>query len=93
MKRIFTAAAVLALATGVAVAAPTAPKKAAAKQTCPVMKEHTLTKVTADTAHSVYKGKTYYFCCAGCKPEFDKNPAKYVKADAKPMKPSKIKKS
>ena len=31
---------------------------------------------------SVYKGKTYYFCCGGCKPMFDKNPAKYAKADA-----------
>lgn len=31
---------------------------------------------------SVYKGKKYYFCCAGCKPEFDKNPAKYVKTAA-----------
>ena len=28
---------------------------------------------------SVYKGKTYYFCCPGCKPLFDKNPEKYIK--------------
>ncbi|MBI3947285.1 MAG: YHS domain-containing protein [Armatimonadetes bacterium] len=27
---------------------------------------------------SVYKGKTYYFCCKGCKPQFDKNPAKHI---------------
>ena len=27
---------------------------------------------------SVYKGKTYYFCCPGCKPQFDKNPEKYI---------------
>jgi YHS domain-containing protein len=27
---------------------------------------------------SSYAGKTYYFCSAGCKMEFDKNPAKYV---------------
>lgn len=27
---------------------------------------------------TVYKGKTVYFCCAMCKPEFDKNPEKYV---------------
>ena len=33
-------------------------------------------------AFSVYKGKKYYFCCAGCKPEFEKNPAKYVKTAA-----------
>jgi YHS domain-containing protein len=28
---------------------------------------------------SVYKGKTYYFCCPGCKPKFDKDPEKYIK--------------
>ena len=28
---------------------------------------------------SDYNGKTYYFCAAGCKATFDKNPAKFVK--------------
>jgi YHS domain-containing protein len=28
--------------------------------------------------HSTYKGKTYYFCCPGCKPMFDADPAKYA---------------
>jgi len=28
---------------------------------------------------SEYKGKTYYFCCAGCKRKFDANPTQYVK--------------
>lgn len=28
----------------------------------------------------VYKGKTYYFCSAGCKTTFEKAPAKYVKS-------------
>jgi YHS domain-containing protein len=27
---------------------------------------------------AVYKGKTYYFCSAGCKAKFEKEPAKYV---------------
>jgi len=27
---------------------------------------------------SEYNGKKYYFCAAGCKTTFDKNPAKYV---------------
>jgi Cu+-exporting ATPase len=27
---------------------------------------------------SDYQGKTYYFCSAGCKKAFDKEPAKYV---------------
>jgi len=26
-----------------------------------------------------YNGKTYYFCCAGCKEKFEKDPEKYVK--------------
>ena len=52
-----------------------APKKAEVR--CPVTGE----KVT-DLKHalkSVYKGKTYYFCCPSCKPAFDKNPEKYIK--------------
>ncbi len=27
---------------------------------------------------SEYKGQTYYFCSAGCKRAFDKDPEKYV---------------
>jgi YHS domain-containing protein len=27
---------------------------------------------------SEYDGKKYYFCAAGCKKEFDKNPKKYT---------------
>ncbi len=29
---------------------------------------------------SMQSGTKYYFCSAACKQEFDKNPAKYVKA-------------
>jgi len=31
---------------------------------------------------SDYQGKTYYFCSAGCKASFDKNPEKYVSGAA-----------
>ena len=27
---------------------------------------------------SEYEGKTYYFCCEGCKQEFDEHPQRYV---------------
>jgi YHS domain-containing protein len=27
---------------------------------------------------SVYEGKTYYFCCLGCKKAFEKEPQKYL---------------
>jgi len=47
------------------------------KAKCPVMgKAFTVTK---DTTYSVYKGKYYAFCCPGCKPQFDKDPEKYLK--------------
>ena len=44
---------------------------------CPVTGDK-IASVKASVGHSVYKGKTYYFCCAGCKPSFDKNPDKYL---------------
>ncbi|MHB1456028.1 MAG: YHS domain-containing protein [Armatimonadota bacterium] len=46
--------------------------------TCPVMKSK-IPDVKKATGKSVYKGKTYYFCCGMCKPQFDSNPAKFVK--------------
>ena len=47
------------------------------KATCPVTgNEFTVSK---DTQFSQYKGKYYAFCCPGCKPQFDKNPEKYLK--------------
>lgn len=29
---------------------------------------------------STYGGKTYYFCAAGCQKQFEKDPAKFLKA-------------
>ena len=31
------------------------------------------------TMSTTYKGKTYYFCCTGCRDAFADNPEKYVK--------------
>ena len=28
--------------------------------------------------YSDYKDTRYFFCCAGCKPKFDKNPDQYL---------------
>lgn len=93
MKRILLAAAALTLTAGIASAGPGAksPKKpAAVSAVCPVMNAK-IANVSKASGKSVYKGKTYYFCCAGCKPAFDKNPAKFAKADTKPApaKPAK----
>jgi YHS domain-containing protein len=37
-------------------------------------------EVDIATAHysSEYEGATYYFCCAGCKTTFDKDPQTYI---------------
>jgi len=32
-------------------------------------------------ATSEYKGKTYYFCSAGCKASFDQDPDKYLNGE------------
>jgi YHS domain-containing protein len=99
MKQFIAAVAVTALVSGAAFAqhgdakAKQAPAtaKAAKKEFCTVM-GHEFAP-TAKTAKSTYKGKTYYFCCAGCKPTFDKDPAKYAAVKnpktATPAKPAK----
>ena len=28
----------------------------------------------------MYKGKTYYVCCSGCRDAFNENPEKFLKA-------------
>lgn len=65
---------------------PAAPVKTAkVVDVCPVNHEKVTDLKTAE--HSTYNGVTYYFCCAGCKPAFDKNPAKYVKVEKPAAKP------
>ncbi len=45
--------------------------------TCPVSGESF--KKSEFTESIDYEGKTYSFCCAGCKDKFEKNPEKYAK--------------
>lgn len=83
MKKIIAAVSGLMLVAGAAVAAPAAKHVAkshtvAQKLVCPVTGE-SIASVKAAAGSSTYKGKTYYFCCSGCKPMFDKNPQKYIK--------------
>lgn len=83
--------ALVAIAGWQAIGAPQAKKalpsnkNAQGKLICPVMKV-VVSKPTKEAGHSDYKGKRYYFCCAGCKPTFDKNPAKYAMATKAPIK-------
>lgn len=58
-------AVVFAVATSTAVFA-----RPEAKPSCPIMK-HAVSKVDPKLS-TVYKGKTFYYCCAGCKPAFEK---------------------
>ena len=46
---------------------------------CPVTGDK-VASIKDSAGHSTYQGVTYYFCCPGCKPQFDKNPSKYVDA-------------
>ncbi len=77
---LFAAAALLTL-TAAASAGPAKAKPHAVKAAaliCPVTKEK-IASIKDAVGSSTYKGKTYYFCCAGCKPMFDKDPATYIK--------------
>jgi YHS domain-containing protein len=64
--------------TAVAVAAPGEPPliPVGTKTKCVVSNEEFTVK--PNTTQIVYQGKRYAFCCADCKPDFEKNPAKYA---------------
>jgi YHS domain-containing protein len=51
-------------------------QKVGTKASCPISGESFT--ISAATAHSEYKGKHVYFCCPGCKTQFDKNPDKFL---------------
>jgi YHS domain-containing protein len=54
------------------------PLKAGDKAICPISGEVFI--VTDGTATSEYEGKHYGYCCPGCKPKFDAEPAKFAVA-------------
>ncbi len=56
-------------------------KKTAAAAKCAVTGEKIANVKTA--TYSDYEGKRYYFCCPGCKPQFDADPMKFIKGGAK----------
>jgi YHS domain-containing protein len=43
---------------------------------CPVSGD--VFRVGPDTEFATYKGRVYAFCCTDCKPDFDKDPAKFA---------------
>lgn len=48
--------------------------------TCPVMVGSPVSKTAAEAVglYRDYEGERYYFCCGGCGPAFDSDPAKYA---------------
>jgi YHS domain-containing protein len=74
--RLFTAA--LACAAALLPAAVRA--EDAGAYSCPVL-HNPIPTLTRDTQSSDYMGVRYYFCCEGCKPQFDKDQAKFLKDD------------
>lgn len=48
--------------------------------TCPVMVGSPVSKAAAEAVGLFrdYEGERYYFCCGGCGPAFDSDPAKYA---------------
>lgn len=73
----------LALASGAWAQTPKPFKNAKGQLLCPVMKT-TVASAKAAAGFSDYKGTRYYFCCGGCKPQFDKNPAQFALKSTKP---------
>jgi len=51
-------------------------KNAEGKYVCPVTGDP-VTDFSPENA-AEYEGKAYFFCCPGCKPKFEKDPAKYA---------------
>src|SRR5260221_1005348 len=83
--------------SAVAFAAPGDKGKKAEKTEikCAVMSNNTVNikDATAKGAFADYKGNRYFFCCGGCPAAFQKDPAKYAKADhIKAPKAPKVKK-
>jgi len=69
---------------------PLAATAPSGKPICPVMLDEV--EDPADAAYSDYQGKRYYFCCPACKPKFDKNPRRYIRAlEAKQRRMAKAK--
>jgi YHS domain-containing protein len=80
MKRIATLITLAVCAA--AVAAPKLPKTIA----CAVMPSNKvdIAKATKNHMYSDYKGKRYFFCCAGCPEAFKANPSKFAKSASIP---------
>jgi len=87
MNRLFPILAIAAVAA-LSVAQGTPKKPAPIPKTipCPVMKNSKvdIAKATKIKMFADYKGRRYFFCCAGCPEAFKANPAKFAKLPSIP---------
>ncbi|MBS1703364.1 MAG: YHS domain-containing protein [Armatimonadetes bacterium] len=71
-------------------------KKDPTEITCAVMKgdKVNIAKALKTKMYADYKGRRYFFCCASCKPQFLKDPAKFKDSPSvpAPKEPTKKKK-
>ena len=76
MKRLISVIAVLLVLVfaGTTVFAAEQTSAGKAQTTCPILAGKIDKSLYAD-----YEGKRVYFCCAGCKDDFNKDPAGYIK--------------
>jgi YHS domain-containing protein len=83
----FALLSILAIAT-VGFASAQAKKAPKPKTTihCAVMTDDPvkIADATKNKMYADYKGRRYFFCCAGCPDAFKKNPAKYAKNESIP---------
>lgn len=89
MKKVMLLTGAMLVLASVAFASPDKSKKPAEKTeiSCAVMKGDMISikKATADKMFADYKGRRYFFCCAGCPEKFKANPAQYAKNDSIPV--------
>ncbi len=78
----FAIVSVLSIAVaGIGMAQTKKPAKPQTSINCAVMPNDPvkIADATKNKMYSDYKGRRYYFCCAGCPDAFKKNPAKFAK--------------
>ena len=61
-------------------------KKEPEEIACAIMKDHKvkIAKATKSKMFTDYKGRRYFFCCAGCPGQFKDNPEKFKDAPSIP---------
>jgi YHS domain-containing protein len=89
MKKAILAFTLVAMFAAAFAGGPHKVVKAVAKTTihCAVHTQHVVKIADALKAKNYfdYKGRRYFFCCPGCKGEFQKHPAKYAKHESLPI--------